>query len=214
MNKPSLIQHTESFVKDFHRQDSGGHDWWHIYRVRNLALKIAMAENADLFIVELAALLHDIPDHKLNNEVEGRKSVIDFLKTQKVTEDDIRHIIKIIDEISFKGSEVKSDMQSIEGKVVQDADRLDAIGAIGIARVFAYGGHKGQAMHNPVLKPQQHHSFDHYKSAETTSINHFYEKLLLLKDRMNTETGKKLAEERHRFMLQYLDRFFDEWGLK
>jgi uncharacterized protein len=209
-----VIQKTETFVKTFHQHDTSGHDWWHIHRVRNLSLKIAATEQANLLVVELAALLHDIPDHKLNNEAVGMNSIKEFLNAMNLPETTIQHVIGIIEKVSFKGTNVQTNMPSIEGKIVQDADRLDAIGAIGIARVFAYGGHRRQSMHNPNIEPKQHDSFEEYKSAETTSINHFHEKLLLLKDRMNTETGKAMAQDRHRFMQQYLNHFHDEWDGK
>jgi uncharacterized protein len=209
-----VIQKTETFVKTFHQHDTSGHDWWHIHRVRNLSLKIAATEQANLLVVELAALLHDIPDHKLNNEAVGMNSINEFLNAMNLPETTIQHVIDIIEKVSFKGTNVQTNMPSIEGKIVQDADRLDAIGAIGIARVFAYGGHRRQSMHNPNIEPKQHDSFEEYKSAETTSINHFHEKLLLLKDRMNTETGKAMAQDRHRFMQQYLNHFHDEWDGK
>ena len=212
MYDQEIIQKTEEYVKSVLQGDSSGHDWWHIYRVRNLARYICRAEKAELYIVELAALLHDIADWKFHggDDSIGPKTARAWLEKQSAGEEVMSHICEIIKDISFKGAKVETPMQTLEGKVVQDADRLDALGAIGISRVFAYVGAKGSEIYNPDIPVKLHSSFDEYKS-KSTAINHFYEKLLLLKDRMNTETAKKIAEKRHKVMEEYLKQFFMEW---
>ena len=217
MNKKEIIKKTESFVKKHLKGDVTGHDWWHIDRVRKMALRIAKKEkNVDLFVVQLAALLHDIADWKFHggDETIGIKLAEEWLKRLKVEKNVIERVCEIIREISFKGAEVKSKMKTKEGMIVQDADRLDAIGAVGIARCFATGAKLNREIYNPEIKPRLHKTFEEYKKAKSTSINHFYEKLLLLKDLMNTKTAKKIAEKRHKFMEQFLDRFFKEWNCK
>ncbi|WP_163709279.1 HD domain-containing protein [Mangrovibacterium lignilyticum] len=212
MDKSVYIQETAMYVRLQFEQDAGGHDWWHIQRVWQLARKIAQHEKADLFLVEMAALLHDLDDWKLKQpkqETRSRKWMIKL----GVDMEYIDKIEKIITEVSYKGAGVDTTPNTIEAKVVQDADRLDAMGAIGIARTFAYGGNKNRLIYNPEIKPELHIDFESYKKANAPTINHFYEKLLLLKDRMNTDYGKKMAEERHRFMKLYLDQFFKEWNL-
>lgn len=213
MSHSEVISATEQFVKDKLDGEGTGHDWWHIHRVRNTALQIAKEEQADAFVVELAALLHDIADHKFHGgDVEiGPATARDWLNSLNVSNQVVEHVSEIIRDISFKGAKVNTPMKTIEGKVVQDADRLDALGAIGIARAFAYGGHKGRELHNPKIKPVPHDSFEAYKNDKGPTINHFYEKLFLLKDRMNTETGHKLADERHQFMKDFVQRFLNEW---
>ncbi len=213
--KKDILLKTETFVKE-HLEGDSGHDWWHIHRVRNVALTIGSEEQADLFIVELAALLHDIADHKFNDgdETVGPKIAREWLESLNVDEASIEHVCKIIKDISFKGAGVRTPMHTIEGKVVQDADRLDAIGAIGIARAFSYGGFKNRELYNPNHPPTMHTSFDAYKKDDGHTINHFYEKLFLLKDRMNTRTGKTIAEERHKFMQNYVHQFLKEWDGK
>ena len=208
------IQKTEGFVKNRLEGDGTGHDWWHIHRVRNTALELAREENADLYVVELGALLHDIADHKFHDgdETVGPEVARDWLNSINVDDDTIDHVCEIIKDLSFKGANVPTPMPTIEGKVVQDADRLDALGAIGIARAFAYGGHKNRELHNPRVKPTLHNSFEEYKKDTGPTINHFYEKLFLLKDLMNTDSGKKKAEERHAFMEEFVKRFLKEWG--
>lgn len=193
--------------------ESSGHDWWHIYRVWHMARTIGKKEKANMFIVELAALLHDIADQKFHggNEEIGPATARAWLESLDVDEKDIEHICEIIRHISFKGANVESKMETLEGKVVQDADRLDAIGAIGIARAFAYGGHAGRTMYDPTIQSEMHSSFEAYKKSSSPTINHFYEKLLLLKDRMNTVTGKKLAEDRTHYIQKFLDKFYAEW---
>ena len=213
----SVIKKTAEFVKDHLEREVTGHDWWHTERVWKLALRIAKEEkNVDLFVVQLAALLHDIADWKFHggDDTLAPKLAEKWLKKLKVEEETISHVCEIIREISFKGAKVKSKMKTKEEMIVQDADRLDAIGAIGIARCFATGAKLNQEIYNPKIKLKLHKTFEEYKKAESTSINHFYEKLLLLKDLMNTKTAKKIAEKRHKFMEQFLDRFFKEWNCK
>lgn len=213
MNREDIIERASQKIKDLLGDDGAGHDWWHIYRVVNIAIKINQEEKADSFIVELAAWLHDIADHKFHDgdplagTREGRK----WMESQGIPEEIISPVVTIIREISFKGANVETPMSSLEGKIVQDADRIDAIGAIGIARTFAYGGNRDRLMYDPNCKPEMHSNFDSYKNSTAPTINHFYEKLLLLKERMNTDTGKRLAENRHQFMLDYLNEFFLEW---
>jgi uncharacterized protein len=208
-----IIANTVAFVKKKLHGESSGHDWWHIYRVWKMSMYLEMKENANKYVVQLAALLHDIADWKLNNgdTLLGMKSVHDWLESQQVDSKTIRHVSLIIENISFKGAGVPNRMRTIEGKIVQDADRLDAMGALGIARAFAYGGFKGREMYNPDINPVKHNSFEEYKKNQSTTINHFYEKLFLLKDQMHTETAKTLAAERHLFMECFLGQFMSEW---
>lgn len=216
MDKQSIIQGTRDYVHHELAGEGSGHDWWHIHRVVQQAIYIAQKEQADLFIVELAALLHDIGDFKFHNgdETVAPRLVRDWLTGLTVPEEIISHICTIVQDISFKGAGVSqaTRMTTREGQVVQDADRLDAIGAIGIARTFAYGGYKNREIYNPHIPPQWHDTFVSYKKSSTPTINHFYEKLLLLKNLMNTETAKQLAIERHQFMEKYLEQFFKEWN--
>ncbi len=213
MNKEETIKKTTSFVQKELSEAEGGHDWWHIYRVWKSAKHIAETENVDLFIVELGALLHDIADSKFHDGDEeiGPQKAEEFLKTLGVDDQTIEHVKNIIKNISFKGGKHVQKFKSLELDVIQDADRLDAMGAIGIARTFSYGGHKDRAIYNPEIKPNLKMTKEEYKKSNAPTINHFYEKLLLLKDRMNTKTGKKFAEERHKFMEKYLDQFYNEW---
>ena len=208
-----IIDKTCRFVEEKLAGEASGHDWWHIYRVWNLAKKIAGQEGASLMVVELAALLHDIADWKFHDgdENKGPQMVEQFLAANHVERRVIDPVIEIVASISYKGAGVPTPMKTLEGKVVQDADRLDAIGALGIARTFAYGGYKNRLIYHPEEKPVLHQSFDDYKKNQGHTINHFYEKLLLLKDRMNTASGKRLAEARHQFMQAYLDQFYREW---
>jgi uncharacterized protein len=229
MDEDSILKRTEEFVKDKHSGDASGHDWWHIHRVSKMAVEIGKAEGVDLFVVQLAALLHDIDDYKLVGDFraphasppasaralpEGQepRRARDWLEELEVRGEVIDHVCQIIIEISFKGARVSSPMSTREGMVVQDADRLDAIGAIGIARAFAYGGARGRLIHDPEIEPVQHESFEQYKKSAGPTINHFYEKLLLLKDLMNTGTGRQIADARHQFMEQFLQEFFEEWN--
>jgi uncharacterized protein len=209
-----LVNNTIEFVKITLADAEGGHDWFHIERVWNNSKLIAASENVNLLVVELGALLHDIADAKFNDGDEhiGPKKARIFLESQQVDESVITHIENIIKYISFKsGLELGGvKFTSKELEVVQDADRLDAIGAIGIARAFNYGGFKNRTLYNPNIAPQLNIDKETYKNSQAPTINHFYEKLLLLKDKMNTETGKKLAQKRHEFMVHYLDQFFEE----
>ena len=209
-----LVARTDDFVRKTLAGDSSGHDWWHIDRVRKTALRIATVEGADRDTVELAALLHDIADWKFHHgdEKAGSRAAREWLIQNRVDSTLINDVCDIIDEISYKGAGVKTDMPTLEGKCVQDADRLDAIGAIGIARAFAYGGHFGRAMYDPMIPAEMHGSFAAYKANGGPTINHFYEKLLLLKDRMQTEAGKQIACDRHTFMESFLRQFFEEWN--
>jgi uncharacterized protein len=209
----NIIEQTRQYVEVQLADDGSGHDWWHIYRVWMLAIKLAEAEGADRTVTELSALLHDIADWKFHNgdDTIGPQKARQRLENLGVHSDIIDPVCEIVSTISFKGAGVATPMRTLAGKVVQDADWLDAIGAQGIARTFAYGGNKNRLIYHPDQKPVLHQSFADYKKNDGHTINHFYEKLLLLKDRMNTETGKKIAEERHRFMEQFLDRFFREW---
>ncbi len=216
MDKKQLIALTTSFVKEALEEAEGGHDWFHIERVHNNAKLIAEGENVNLFVVELGALLHDIADAKFHNGDEsiGPKKAAAFLRSHKVEEEIIEHIENIIRYISFKTSldqKEASKFQSEELKVIQDADRLDAIGAIGIARAFNYGGFKNRSLYDPDIKPNIYQDKESYKKSKAPTINHFYEKLLLLKDKMNTKTAQKIAVKRHQFMELYLEQFYDEW---
>jgi len=209
-----ILDRTAAFVEQTLSADSSGHDWYHVRRVWQVARQIGRAESADPYVVELAALLHDIADWKFHDgdAAAGPRAARAWLTELAVDAATIDHVCEIIERLSFKGSGVADEMPLLEGRVVQDADRLDAIGAIGIARTFAYGGHVGQPIHDPLVPPQRHDSFEAYKNSRGTSINHFYEKLLLLKDRMQTPTGRRMAEDRHRYLEQFLERFFQEWN--
>lgn len=211
-----LISQTVKFVKQTLQGAESGHDWWHMERVWNNAILISKTEDVDHFIVELAALLHDIADSKFHNGDEeiGPKKAGDFLKSIGIEDNQIIHIQQIIRNMSFKSSLGTLSFTSKEMEVVQDADRLDAIGAIGIARAFTYGGFKNRELYNPEIPPALNMSKEQYKSSKAPTINHFYEKLLLLKDKMNTKTGLRIAEERHQFMLSYLEQFYNEWNGK
>lgn len=212
MDHPEIIKQTADFVRQTLQNAEGGHDWWHIHRVWNNARLIAQTEPADLLTVELAALLHDIADSKFHNGDEeiGPRTADSYLRSIKVQEDVITHVVQIIRYMSFKSGFDAPAFYSVEMGIVQDADRLDALGAIGIARAFAYGGFKGREIYNPEIAPNPNMTKEEYKNTTAPSINHFYEKLLLLKDRMNTDTGKKLAAQRHGFMLDYLNQFYEE----
>ena len=214
MNNREIILSTEEFVKQTLAQAEGGHDWWHISRVRNLAKQIAKTENANGFVVELGALLHDIADPKFHDgdEETGPRKATEFLNSIHVDKAVIDHVENIIRNISFKGGNENHKFHSPELDIVQDADRLDAIGAIGIARTFNYGGYKNRVMYNPKIKPNLNMSKEEYKQSNAPTINHFYEKLLLLKARMNTVTGKSMAGHRHLFMETFLNEFYSEWN--
>lgn len=212
VDKNDIVERTGKYVKGRLEGEPSGHDWWHVLRVARIATHIAQTEGADLYIVQLAALLHDLDDWKFSEDGQpGTKEAREWLESIDVDAATIERICGIIEGISFRGAGVETPALSLEGRVVQDADRLDAIGAVGIGRTFAYGGRKGFAMHDPSLKPHLHRSFEEYRESKGTTVNHFYEKLLLLKDRMNTESGKKMANERHAFLKAFLERFLDEW---
>ena len=212
MTETKIIEKTAEFIKQKFLSDFSGHDWWHIYRVWNMAKHIAEGEKVNNFIIEMSALLHDLDDYKLanSNSNNAEKWLDNFdidIKTKK-------HIIFITQNISYKGANVKNKITSLEGKIVQDADRLDAIGAIGIARAFAYGGNNNREMYNPDIKPVLHNSFDDYKTAKSTTINHFYEKLLLIKDKINTKKAKEIADKRNKIIENFLHNFLNEWNNK
>jgi len=212
MTQQDILQKTANYIKQVFSDDSSGHDWWHIYRVWKNAITICEHENADSFIVQLAALLHDLDDWKFNDSGDETplraKAWLDSLSIDPSITDTV---CRIIMHISYKGAGVANKMDSLEGFIVQDADRLDAIGAIGIARAFAYGGYKNRPLYDPDSPPQMHATFEQYKHSKSATINHFYEKLLLLKDMMNTNTAKRIAEQRHAVMVQYLSQFMNEW---
>lgn len=214
MSNSEIIEKTTSFVKETLKDAEGGHDWFHIQRVLNNARLIAQGEQANELIIELGALLHDIADSKFHEGDEniGPAKASDFLRTLDVSEEVIDHVIKIIKNISFKGGNVNQEFSSPELNIIQDADRLDAIGAIGIARTFNYGGFKNRPIYDPAIEPNLNMTKEEYKASNAPTINHFYEKLLLLKDRMNTESGRRIAADRHAFMVEYLNQFYAEWN--
>lgn len=209
----TIIDNTILFVKEQLKNAEGGHDWFHIERVYKNALLISETEPCDQTVVKLAALLHDIADSKFNDGDEkiGPYTAKKFLEEQKVDPSIINHVVSIIENISFKGGNFEKTFHSKELEIVQDADRLDAIGAIGIARTFNYGGFKNRTIYDPSIAPVMNMSKEEYKNSTAPTLNHFYEKLLLLKDKMNTETGKKIAMKRHVFMEQFLAQFYAEW---
>lgn len=218
MTTKKAIELTQNYVMKLFDGEGSGHDWWHIFRVHNNAKHIAKSEQgANIFIVELAALLHDVADRKFNegNTDAGVEKVRIFLNSLALSREDVEHVCEIVKTCSFASSFLKDGtrrvMSTLEGKIVQDADRLDAIGAIGIARAFAYGGSKGREIYNPNIKPIMHPTGDSYTQKVSHSINHFYEKLLLLKDLMNTKTAKEMAKKRHEYMEQFLHEFYQEW---
>lgn len=217
MTNPDLIAKTILFVKEKLNDAEGGHDWFHIERVYKNAVLILKNEVCDTTIVQLGALLHDIADSKFHNgdETIGPRVAREFLELEKVDEEIITHVVNIIENISFKGGNFEKKFTSIELSIVQDADRLDAIGAIGIARTFNYGGFKNRTLYDPEIAPNSSMTKEEYKKNDSPTINHFYEKLLLLKDKMNTATGKQIAQERHRYMEGFLAQFYAEWeGVK
>ena len=214
MTNQNLINDTIAFVKKELENAEGGHDWFHIERVYKNAVLIAKGENCDILIVQLGALLHDIADSKFHDgdDTVGPKKARLFLESKNVSENTISHVVNIIENISFKGGHETKKCSSLELDIVQDADRLDAIGAIGVARTFNYGGFKNRAIYNPEIKPNLNMSKEEYKNSDAPTINHFYEKLLLLKDKMNTKTGKEIAAQRHDFMELFLNQFYAEWN--
>jgi len=213
MINSDLVSKTIFFVKQKLENAEGGHDWFHIERVYKNALAISRNEKCDELVVKLSALLHDIADSKFHkgDETIGPKLAREFLVSENVPEETIVEVINIIDNISYKGGNFEKVYHSKELDIVQDADRLDAIGAIGIARTFNFGGFKNRPMYNPSIQPNLHMSKEEYKNSEAPTLNHFYEKLLLLKDKMNTETGKQIAEQRHHYMETFLSQFYAEW---
>ena len=214
LNQQEQINKTKAFVKKQLTDAEGGHDWFHTLRVYNNALLISKNEDVDVFIVKLGALLHDIADSKFHNgdETVGPKLAREFLFKLNVDSSVIEHVIKIIENISYKGGNEAQKFNSPELNVVQDADRLDAIGAIGIARCFNYGGFKNRPLYNPDIQPNLYMTKEEYKASTPPTINHFYEKLLLLKDKMNTQTGYNIALERHQYMETFLKQFYKEWN--
>ena len=213
MDNSDIVHKTILFVQEKLENAEGGHDWFHIERVYKNALLIAENEVCDVNVVKLGALLHDIADSKFHDgdEAIGPKIAREFLESENADEVTIQHVINIIENLSFKGGNAEKTFSSVELDIVQDSDRLDAMGAIGIARTFNYGGFKNRPLHNPNIAPNLHMSKEEYKNSESPTINHFYEKLLLLRDKMNTETGKKIAQERHQFMINFLSQFYAEW---
>ncbi len=209
MEKDIIINKTRAFVKDKLQNEGSGHDWFHIERVYNLATYLCKKENGDEFIIKMAVLLHDIDDWKFSNNNNTTK---DFLQSLNIDTSSYNKIMNIINTISYKGGIENSAQHDIEGKIVQDADRLDAMGAIGIARAFTYGGNKNRLIYDPSIKPKEFNSLEEVKNSNNHTINHFYEKLLKLKNLMNTDTAKQIAEERHRFMELFLDEFYYEWN--
>ncbi|MFZ4678573.1 MAG: HD domain-containing protein [Flavobacterium sp.] len=209
----SIIDKTIHFVKEKLENAEGGHDWFHIERVYKNSILIAKEEDCDIMVVKLGALFHDIADSKFHDgdETIGPKTARAFLESENVFEETINHVINIIENISFKGGNFENKFSSKELEIVQDADRLDAIGAIGIARTFNYGGFKNRALYNPSIAPNLNMSKEEYKNSNSPTLNHFYEKLLLLKDKMNTPSGKKIAEARHQYMENFLSQFYAEW---
>ena len=213
VNDQEIVQQTAAYVQQQLAQAEGGHDWWHIYRVWQTARTIAQQEQANLLVVELAALLHDIADAKFHqgNEELGPQRAMAFLQGLQVPVPIIEQVVFIMRHISFRSSAMQPLQRTLELNIVQDADRLDAMGAIGIARAFSYGGFAGRKLYDPAIAPQPHQTPEQYKKSNAPTINHFYEKLLLLKDGMHTQTGRQWAQERHAFMEQYLQQFFKEW---
>ena len=210
-----ILQEARDFVYAELKDEMSGHDWWHIVRVTNNAVEIATQEQADVFICELAALLHDIADGKLNeNEEVGLQKVEQWLQNHQASDAEIAHVLDIISTMSFKGGHQQKNVSTLEGKIVQDADRLDAIGAIGIARAMAYSGHIGRPIHDPDLQPRENMTLEEYRAGKSSAIMHFYEKLLKLKDLMNTDYAKQLAIGRHHFLEEYLEQFYVEWDAK
>jgi uncharacterized protein len=214
MENSGLIHDTIAFVKKQLHGAEGGHDWFHIERVYKNALLISKNEDCDLIVVELGALLHDIADSKFHDgdETVGPKMAREFLESQHVEESTIVHVIKIIENISYKGGNFEKQFHSKELDIVQDADRLDALGAIGIARTFNYGGFKNRVLYDPDIAPQLEMDKETYKNSQSPTLNHFYEKLLLLSNKMNTEAGRQIAAQRHQFMEDFLSQFYAEWN--
>ena len=215
MDDKQIIAETEQFISTEFAIEGSGHDWFHVDRVRRLSILIGEKEGSDPFVTEMAALLHDLDDWKIAPPAgEPLQRANDWLRRMQVPLDRLVAVLNVIEDISFKGANISTPVRSIEAAVVQDADRLDAMGAIGIARTFAYGGHKNRLIYDPAINPVMHDDFQAYKNSTAPTVNHFYEKLLLLKERMNTLTAKTIAKERHQFMESFLKQFFDEWEVK
>ncbi|HYJ80780.1 MAG TPA: HD domain-containing protein [Longimicrobiaceae bacterium] len=208
-----VLGRTESFVRERLAGEGTGHDWWHVHRVRRAALRLAGEEGADPYLVELGALLHDVADHKFHggDETAGPRVSREWLESLGVDEEVVDRVCAIVAGVSFKGAGVPTPMDTAEGRVVQDADRLDALGAVGIARAFAYGGSRGRPLYDPAEAPTAHDSFAAYRSSAASTLNHFHEKLFLLQGRMQTAAGRRLAGERHRYMEAFVARFLREW---
>lgn len=206
----NIIGKTVDFVRSKSEGESSGHDWWHIYRVHKLAVYLAKKEKADIFVIELSSLLHDLDDWKFNNPDSCQ--AIDWMHRCGLDNETVEKVIDVISKVSYKGAGEANKADTIEAQVVQDADRLDAIGAIGIARAFAYGGYKNREIFQPDITPELHGDFVAYQKNQSHTINHFYEKLLLLKDRLNTSAAKKLAEKRHQVLEDFLAEFYSEWN--
>lgn len=220
MTDSELIERTRAYVQEAMQGEGSGHDWWHVHRVEQMALHLAAQEKgADVLVVQLGALLHDIADWKFHDgDFEaGPRKTTEFLTAQGADPALIEKVAYIVRNVSFRGGTNKHVMASLEGKIVQDADRLDALGAVGVARTFAFGGSQNREMYDPANKPREYASFEEYKKhhiSGNTTVNHFYEKLLLLKDRLHTEAARKVAQKRHEFMEQFLDEFYAEWDGK
>lgn len=212
-DRGELLRRTAAYVRTAMEGEGTGHDWWHVDRVRRMALRLAREEGADPYVVELAALLHDVADHKFHggDETAGPRAARAWLTEAGADEATVAHVERIVAELSFRGAGVPTPMSTREGAVVQDADRLDAIGAVGIARTFAYGGSRGRPLHDPGAAPELHDSFDRYKASTGPTLNHFHEKLLLLRARMNTPAARRIADGRHAYMEDFLARFHAEW---
>lgn len=213
---PEKVEVLKKYIKEKFFGETTGHDWYHIERVYKLATKIQKQEGGNLFLIQVAALLHDLSDHKFNGgdfEKGGDESRV-LLANFNFGEGFINSVVEIVNAVSYKGSDVPDEMKSLEGKIVQDADRLDALGAIGIARTFAYGGNTSQPIYDPAIKPAVHSSKEDYANSKSHTINHFYEKLLLLKDRMHTKTAKEIATVREQYMYTFLDQFYKEWEVE
>lgn len=213
MTKEKIIRKTASYIEKTFKNSHSGHDWWHMWRVWQNAKLIGKTEKVDMFIVEMGALLHDISDWKFNSKKDSESGLQarKWLEQFNLDEKTINHICDIVAHVSFKGVGVTPEMKTLEGKVVRDADRLDALGAIGIARAFAYGGSVNRLMYDPNRKPQEYKSQQEYMSNSADTINHFYEKLLHLKDLIRTDSGKKIAEKRHKYIEDFLKEFYGEW---
>ena len=213
MDRNRVVARTLAFVREQLQGEASGHDWWHVHRVWRSAVAIGTEEGADLYVVQLAALLHDIADAKFHDGDEeiGPRTAAAWLRSLDVDDQTVEHVAAIIRGVSFKGAGVQTPMPTWEGMVVQDADRLDALGAIGIARAFAYGGARGRVLYDPELALVLHATVDEYRSHQRSTFHHFSEKLLLLKDRMNTESARQIASERHRFMEHFVREFYAEW---